>query len=141
MVDMRAYVRFAAVWLVAGLLSFANAAAPEKFAGVWQASAKGTVFLVLKITAGEKITGTMQAGNVHMDDNGDLLDVGPPKTDARPIFFAQVDGDRLTFNFQDDDEDVMEFELKLAGENAGELRIVDKDHPDLKPFPVKREKG
>ena len=105
------------------------------------ANAKGTVFLVLKITAGEKISGTMMAGRVQMDDNGELIDVGPPESDERPIFFAQVEGDKLKFNFQDEDEEVIEFELKLAGDDAGELRIVDKDHPDLKGFTIKRAKG
>src|SRR5262245_125942 len=131
----------AACLLLAGLVAYANPAAPEKFAGTWEASAKGTVFLVLKITTGQKISGTMQAGHVEMNDDGDLIKVGPPESGERPIFFAEVDGDKLKFNFQDDDEDVLEFELKLAGDDAGELRIVDKDHPGLKGFAIKRAKG
>jgi hypothetical protein len=58
-----------------------------------------------------------------------------------PIFFARVDGDMLRFEFQDEDDDVLSFELKLTGEGAGELRIVDKDHPKLKGFAVKRVKA
>src|SRR5437667_3221638 len=142
---MCAYSRFAA-WvlvatLVAGLLVFASPVAPEKFAGTWEAKAKGTVFLVLKISAGEKISGTMKAGKVHLDDDGELLDVGPPEDSEAPIFFAQVEGDKLTFNYQDSDDDVLQFELKLTGEDAGELRIVDKDHPDLKGFAIKKAKA
>src|SRR4051812_29707973 len=113
---MRASCRFAAAWfLVAGLLAFASPGAPEKFAGTWEAKAKGTTFLVLKIRAGEKISGTMKAGRVHLDDNGDLLDVGPAEDAEAPIFFAQVEGDKLTFNYQDEDDDVLQFELKLTG--------------------------
>src|SRR5438309_992316 len=113
---MRAQLRFAAAWLLAaGLLCFAAPDAPEKFAGTWEAKAKGTVFLVLKISAGEKISGTMKAGRVHMDDNGDLIDVGPPEDTEAPIFFAQVEGDKLTFNYQDTDDDVLQFEMKLTG--------------------------
>jgi len=139
---MRATVRLtAACLLLAALLAYASPAAPEKFAGTWEASAKGTVFLVLKITAGQKISGSMKAGHVEMDDNGELIKVGPPETAERPIFFAEVDGNKLKFNFQDEDEDVLEFELKLAGDDAGELRIVDKDHPGLKGFAIKRAKG
>src|SRR3954447_16494425 len=92
----------AACLLVAGLLAFASPAAPEKFAGTWEAKAKGTVFLVLKISAGQKISGTMKAGKVHLDDDGELLEVAPPEDTEAPIFFAQVDGDKLTFNYQDD---------------------------------------
>src|SRR5215472_3416428 len=139
---MRAHVRFAAIGLLAaGLVVLANAAPPEKFAGTWEASAKGTVFLVLKIRTGEKITGSMKSGPIRMNEKGELLEVGPPETEENPIFFAQVDGDKLTFNSQDEDEDVMQFELILKGEDAGELRIVDKDHPDLKGFAIRRAKG
>jgi hypothetical protein len=139
---MLAHVRSAAACLLlAALFAYASPVPPEKFAGTWEASAKGTVFLVLKINAGQKISGTMQAGHVEMDDNGDLIKVGPPETAEQPIFFAEVDGDKLKFNFQDEDEDVLEFELKLAGEDAGELRIIDKDHPDIKGFAIKRAKG
>lgn len=139
---VRPTARFAALALLtAGLFISATPTAPEKFAGTWEARAKGTVFLVLKISAGDKISGTMMAGRVHLDEKGDILDAGPPEHGESPIFFAQVDGDKLIFNFQDEDEDVMEFELKLAGDDAGELRIVDKDHPDLKGFTIKRAKA
>ena len=139
---MRAHARFAAAWLLtAGLLGFASPAAPEKFAGTWEAKAKGTVFLVLKFSAGEKISGTMKAGRVHLDDDGELLEVGPAEDTEAPIFFAQVEGDKLTFNYQDEDDDVLQFELKLTGEDAGELRIVDKDHPGLKGFAIKKAKA
>src|SRR5436190_280015 len=119
-----------ASFIFAALLSIAHATAPEKFAGTWEAKAKGTTFLVLKIDAGQKITGVMKAGHVQMDEKGELLDVGPPEDDGNPIFFAEVADDKLSFNFQDDAGDVMTFELKLTGDDAGELRIVDKDHPD-----------
>ena len=52
-----------------------------------------------------------------------------------------MEGDKLTFNYQDDDDDVLQFEMKLTGEDAGELRIVDKDHPGLKGFAIKKAKG
>ena len=121
--------------------SLAAAAGGEKFSGTWEARAKGTVFLVLKVQTGEKIAGTMNAGKITINDDGDLQDVGPVEDRESPIFFAQVEGDKLVFDFQDDDNLVMHFELKLTGEGAGELRIVDKDHPKLKGFAVKRVKA
>jgi len=139
---MRTSVRFAAAWLLtAGLAAFAGPPGSEKFAGTWEAKAKGTIFLVLKISAGDKISGTMKTGPVKIDEKGELLDVGPPVDQENPIFFAQVEGEKLVFNCQDDEEDVFQFELKLTGDDAGELRIVDKDHPDLKGFTVRRAKG
>lgn len=121
--------------------ALAAAATGEKFAGTWQATSKGTVFLVLKVKAGDKISGTLNAGSIRIDDEGELTEVGPVEDHEAPIFFAQADGDRLTFDFQDSDNDVLSFELKLTGEGAGELRIVDKDHPKVKGFAVKRVAG
>ena len=139
---MRTCVRLAAIWLLAaGLAAFAGTPDSEKYAGTWVAKAKGTVFLVLKISAGAKISGTMKSGPVQINEKGELVDVGPPVDQENPIFFAQLEGDKLVFNCQDDDEDVLQFELKLTSEDAGELRIVDKDHPGLKGFAVKRAKA
>ncbi|HXK06785.1 MAG TPA: hypothetical protein VMS37_30605 [Verrucomicrobiae bacterium] len=132
-------MRFAAALLMITGLAFA--AGEDKFAGTWQASFKDTVFLVLKVKAGEKISGTMNAGGLTVNDEGDLQEVRPVGDNEAPIFFAHVDGDKLVFEFQDDDDDVLSFELKLTGDDAGELRIVDKDHPKLKGFAVKRVKA
>ena len=133
---MRAEIRVAAMLVFAARV--AVAAGEEKFAGTWEASAKGTVFLVLRVQSGEKISGTMNAGNISMNDDGDLLEVGPVEDHESPIFFAKVEGNKLVFDFQDEDSEVLHFELTLTGEGAGELRIVDKDHPKLKGFAVKR---
>ena len=133
---MGVVLRVAAVAaLLAGL---AAPAEKEKFAGTWEATSKGTVYLVLKVKTGEKISGTLNAGKITMNDDGDLVEAGPVEDHEAPIFFAQVEGDKLTFGFQDEDNTVMEFELKLTGDGAGELRIVDKDHPKLKAFTVKK---
>jgi hypothetical protein len=137
---MGTFVRFAAAWLVAAGLAFA-ASAPDKFAGTWEAKSKGTTFLILKITAGQKISGSIRSGHVHMDDHGELLEVSPPEDQENPIFFAHVDGEKLVFNYQDEDDVILQFELKLTGADAGELRIVDKDHPDLKGFAIHRGKA
>jgi hypothetical protein len=136
-------IRVAALLAVAAGLAQVPAAAAgeEKFAGTWEASAKGTVFLVLKVKAGDKISGTLNAGSISMNDEGDLVEVAPVEDREEPIFFARVEGDKLTFEFQDDDNDVLSFELKLTGEGAGELRIVDKHYPKLKGFAIKRVKA
>jgi hypothetical protein len=93
------------------------------------------------VQTGQKITGTMNAGSINLNDDGDLLEVGPVEDHESPIFFAKIEGDKLAFDFQDEDAEVMHFELTLKGEAAGELRIVDKDHPNLKPFAVKKVKA
>ena len=131
-------MRAAAVLLM--MTGFAAGAGEEKYAGTWEASFKSTVFLVLEVKTGEKISGTMNAGGVTVNDEGDLQEVRPVGDHESPIFFARLEGEKLVFEFQDDDDDVLSFELKLIGEDAGELRIVDKDHPKMKGFAVKRVK-
>jgi len=137
---MQVTTRAAAIVLLAAGL--AGGAGEEKFAGTWEASFKGTVFLVLKLQSGDKVTGTLNAGGVTMNDEGDLEEVRPVEDREAPIFFARVDGDRLAFDFQDDDGgEVISFELKLTGDGSGELRIVDRNHPKAKGFAVKRVKA
>jgi hypothetical protein len=136
---MRTAIRAVVALAVAAVLGMA--AGEEKFAGTWEASAKGHVFLVLKVKAAEKISGTLNAGKIALNDNGELEEAGPVEDHEAPIFFAQGDGDRLKFEFQDEDGGVMSFELKLTGDGAGELRIVDREHPNLKAFAVKKVKA
>ena len=111
---MRVPLRLAPILILMSALAVASDS--EKFAGTWQASAKGTVFLVLKVKAGEKISGTLNAGHIELDDEGELKDATPVEDLEAPIFFARVEGDKLTFDFQDTDNDVLTFELKLTGD-------------------------
>ena len=136
---MRTAIRVIVALAMAAVLGMATG--EEKFAGTWEASAKGHVFLVLKVKAAEKISGTLNAGHIEIDDEGELKEAGPVEDHEAPIFFAQVDGDKLKFEFQDEDGGVMSFELKLTGDGAGELRIVDREHPNLKAFAMKKVKA
>jgi len=126
-----------------GLWGTALHAEGTKFAGTWEAKAGDKVFLVLKLLpdekASDKIRGTLNAGSIAMDDEGNLLEAGPVQDHEAPIFFARADGDKLEFDFQDDDNEVMHFELKLTAENQAELKIIDKHLPKLKPFPLKKK--
>ncbi len=60
-----------------GLWCFAVVAEETKFAGTWEATSGDKVFLVLKLQAGAKISGTMNAGSISMDDEVNLLEAGP----------------------------------------------------------------
>ena len=111
----------------------------SKFAGTWEATSGGKTFLILKLQAGAKISGTMNAGSITMDEKGELLDAGPVEDRESPIFFARAEGDKLEFDFQDDDNEVMHFELKLTSGDKAELRIVDEHYPKIKAFPLKKK--
>ncbi len=122
--------------------SLAATAETTSFQGVWEATFKGEVFLVLKIKAGDKISGTLNSGSVTLSDEGELIAATPPEGEAQeaPFFFAKVEGDKLEFDYQDQgDLEVMHFELKLTGEASGELRIVDAHVPNMKPFALRRK--
>ncbi|MEO8596938.1 MAG: hypothetical protein ABI759_26710 [Candidatus Solibacter sp.] len=122
------------------LWSCAALAEPTKFDGTWEAVRDGKVFLVLKIRTEAKITGTLNAGSIHLSDDGELLDASPVEDHEAPFFFAKADGDKLEFDYQDQgDNEVMHFELKITGEGAGELRIVDEHIPKMTPFRLKKK--
>ncbi len=110
------------------------------FTGTWEAAFEGKVFLVLKIQAGQKISGTLNAGSIRLSDEGELIEATPVEDREAPFFFAKAEGDKLEFDYQDqDDDEVMHFELKLTGERAGELRIVDEHIPHMKPFRLRKK--
>ena len=125
--------------LAIALCGVSLASETAKFAGTWQAKYGDKVFLVLKVQAGERINGTLNAGTIHMDDEGELLEVGPVENHEAPIFFARAEGDKLEFDFQDEDDTVMHFELKVTGEGKAELRIVDEHLKKMKPFELQKK--
>jgi hypothetical protein len=129
--------------VAACLLLFSTLCMPAetaKFAGTWEAAHEGKVFLVLKIKAGEKISGTLNAGSIKLSDEGELIEASPVEDREAPFFFAKAEGDKLEFDYQDQgDDEIMHFELKLTGEGAGELRIVDEHIPKMKPFRLRKK--
>jgi hypothetical protein len=120
-----------------GLSAFGQQA---KFEGTWEATSEGKVFLVLKIQAGKKISGTLNAGHISLNDEGELIEAGPVEDREAPFFFATAEGDKLEFDYQDQgDDEIMHFELKLIGDGTGELRIVDEHIPKMKPFRLRKK--
>ena len=59
------------------LLSLGAPAQPAKFEGTWEAAHEGKVFLVLKIQAGQKISGTLNAGSITLSEEGNLIKAEP----------------------------------------------------------------
>jgi hypothetical protein len=122
------------------LLGVSARAEPAKFAGTWEAAHDGKVFLVLKIHAGQKISGTLNAGSIRLSDEGELIEASAVEDKEAPFFFAKAEGDKLEFDYQDQgDDEIMHFELKLTGDDAGELRIVDEHIPKMKPFRLRKK--
>jgi hypothetical protein len=134
---MRISSPIAACLLVLG--SVGAWAQPAKFEGTWEAALEGKVFLVLKVQAGQKISGTLNAGSITLTDEGELVKAEPVEDKEAPFFFAKAEGDKLEFDYQDQgDDEIMHFELKLTDEGAAELRIVDERVPKMKPFHLRK---
>jgi hypothetical protein len=112
---------------------------PAEFSGRWEARFEETVFLVLQIKTDGGISGTLSAGSISLNEDGDLIQAGPASIEPAAIKNAKVDGATLSFEFQDPGDDEMtKFELKITGEDAGLLRIVDEHVPKMKGFVIKR---
>src|SRR5260370_28221460 len=122
-----------AAWVAAWLVLFSTLGATAEtasFAGTWEAAFEGKVFLVLKIQAGQKISGTLNAGSIRLSDEGELIEARPVEDKEAPFFFAKAEGDKLELDYQDQgDGEITHFALKLTGHDAGELRIGDNHIP------------
>jgi hypothetical protein len=116
-----------------------DAKAQKKFAGTWEAKFKDKVICIIRLKAGDQISGETDACSINTDANGDLQE--PESTEQpdtpSPILNAKLRGDTLTFEEKDGD-DVLKFEMKLAGDGQAELRILDAPVP-VKPIHFARK--
>jgi hypothetical protein len=108
-----------------------------RFAGVWEAKFNGTVFCVLTLAESAKITGTiLSPGSIRVNEEGDLVEAEPSRTgDSAPIRNASVDGGKLSFEFQADDE-TLKMLFSVTGDGKAELKFVDEP---IKPIPLTRK--
>src|ERR1039458_7842630 len=97
------------------------------------------VICTIRLKAGDQISGETAACNINVDANGDLQE--PESTDQpdspSPILNAKLHGETLNFEEKDGD-DVLKFEMKLAGDGQAELRILDAPVP-VKPIHFARK--
>jgi hypothetical protein len=116
-----------------------DAEAQKKFAGTWEAKFKDKVICTIRVKAGEEISGEMADCSISIDGNGDLQE--PESTDhadkPEPMLNPKLQGDMLTFESKDDN-DVLKFELKLAGEGKADLRVLEAPMP-VKPIHFERK--
>jgi hypothetical protein len=111
----------------------------KAYAGVWEGRFKDSVFCVLRIEAGDKITGTLSAGNIKMNDEGDLVEAEGSEKDF-PILNPKLYEDRLTFDWKDEGDDTaVKFEMKLTGTGKAGLRVVFDEYRSFKPWLLTRK--
>jgi len=132
-----------ALSMVAGLSTALCGQQTQKaFAGTREGKFKGAVFCLLKLEAGEKISGTLSPGRISVNEDGDITDAQPsdpePSGKELPILNPKIEDGKLSFDWKDSDDETSKFELKIMGEGEAELRFVgDSDHP-IKPIVLRR---
>jgi len=131
--------RTALVLVLCVLPALATAQNPKAFAGTWEAKFKDDVFCVLKIDVSGKISGTMSAGSIDINHEGELTNA-TPSDKSYPILNAKVERGALSFDWKDDSDDpAVEFEMKLTGPGKATFRIIYEDHPNVKPWPLTKK--
>jgi hypothetical protein len=110
--------------VLAAMLAAIPTAQSGAAAGVWTAEFNGKTFIKLELhTEGATLAGSINGGDIQVDDHGDLRQVGDLRTDARPIFDVKQQGATVTFSAKDDD-DSDQFELRIGNDGHAELRLI-----------------
>ena len=108
----------------------------KKYAGAWEAKFDGTVFSVLKVQAdGGSITGSLKAGNVGVDRDGNLISAEPAEGEY-PLIGPRIANGALLFEWTDDSADEpLKFEFRLTSSGTGELKfLTTPGNARIKPF-------
>jgi hypothetical protein len=97
----------------------------QQFVGTWQASFKDKVFCTIQLQAGDKISGTFSAGHISVDDDGNLTEAEASESgETTPILKPSIEGDKLSFETEDGDDEALKFEMRITGEGQAELRFI-----------------
>ena len=93
--------------------------------GLWTAEFKGQTFVRLELRAeGGTLAGTMSAGNIEVDDKGDLRHVtAAAPGEAKSVFDISQQRATVTFSTKDD-HDTDRFELRMLDFHRAELRFL-----------------
>jgi hypothetical protein len=106
---------------------------------VWEAKFHDSVFCVLRIETGAKISGTVSVGSIRLNEDGELIEAEGSEKDY-PILNPKLYDDKLTFDWKDESDDpAMKFEMKLTGGGKADLRLVFAGYPNIKPWKLTRK--
>src|SRR5260370_35277564 len=77
---------------------------PNEYAGVWEAKFQDSVFCVLRIENGAKISGTVSVGSIRLNEDGELIAAEGSEKDY-PILNPKLYDAKLTFDCKDESDD------------------------------------
>jgi hypothetical protein len=110
--------------LLAAAIATIPATQSDSAVGSWTAEFQGRTFVRLELrTAGGSLTGEISVGNIQVDDQGGLRDVGEAPATATPIFDVVQKSSSLTFARKDGD-DTDRFEFRVLPDGRGELQLA-----------------
>jgi hypothetical protein len=135
--------------LLAAAIATIPATQTDSVAGSWTADFQGRTFVRLELrTAGDSLTGEISIGDIQVDDQGGLREVGDPPATATPIFDVVQKTSTVTFARKDGD-DTDRFELRILAHGRAELQLVPTEElrqelaangiPMPKPFAMTRQ--
>jgi len=130
---------FDLLFLLVSAVFMPAAAQQQKFAGVWEARFKGEVFMTLKLEAGDPISGSLSGGSISVNDDGDLTAASGGGKEL-PILNPKVDGNKLSFEWKEDEDETLKFEMRLTADGEAQLQFM--DAPEglrIKPIPIRRK--
>jgi hypothetical protein len=106
-------------------------------AGTWVAEHQGTTFIRLELTAANNtLTGAMGAGDVRVDDKGEVSQVTAVPTPLKKLLEVAVSGSSVSFVLPDDN-DRDQFRLTVLGGDQAELAFL----PDAELIEELKEAG
>jgi len=113
--------------------------AQQTFAGVWEATFKGDVFMILKLEAGDKISGTLSGGQLSVDHNGEIIEASGGGKEL-PISNARIEGTKLSFDWKDSDDETVKLETTVTENGKAQLRFMDlPEGHKMKPIALKQK--
>lgn len=84
-----------------------------------------TVYCVLRVTAGQPLSGSMSVGQISVNEDGDLKSVGPVQGDGFPLVNPRIENGKLLFEWNDDSSDEpQKMELTIISDVQSELRFL-----------------
>jgi len=111
----------------------------QTFAGVWEATFKGDVVMILKLEAGDKISGTFSGGHLRTDEDGEIIEASGGGKEL-PISNARVEGTKLSFDWKDNDDETLKFDMTVTGNGNAQLRFMDvPEGHKMKPIALKKK--
>lgn len=109
----------------------------ERYSGTWQTKLKDSVYLTIRLQVRDgKLTGSTNRVDTEFDKDGVVASARQLQGDDA-ITEAKLKDDSL--RIMTEDEDALQLEIKITGQDQAELRILDmSDHSAIKPLLLRR---